>query len=106
MPPGSTAAPETRTRMRGPPALESEAITSSTSTSKLEIVVPLTTDRLVHFMPERTSRSGIVGSAALAAGASARARKRDAAIAAERLRIGGRGQTTTDFPADLEWVSH
>src|SRR5215216_96302 len=71
MPVASTAGPETRIRMRGPLSPVSAAITSRISTSKDEISVPLITDRPVQCIPARTSDSGMIGSAARAAGAAA-----------------------------------
>ncbi len=66
----STAGPDTRIRMRAPPLAGSSAITSSTSASKLEIVVPRTTERALQLIPARTSESGMIGSAASAPGAA------------------------------------
>ena len=68
MPVSSTAGPDTRIRIRGPLRPVSAAITSRISTSKDEISVPLMTDRPVHRMPGLTSDSGMMGSAARAAG--------------------------------------
>ena len=70
MPVSSTAGPDTRIRIRGPLRPVSAAITSRISTSKDEISVPLITDRPVHRMPGLTSDSGMMGSAARAAGAA------------------------------------
>jgi hypothetical protein len=84
----STAGPETRMRMRGPPAAGSSAITSITSTLKLAIAVPRTTDRPVHCIPGRTSLSGMVGSAPCAAGV-ATAKLRRTTEAARRIKERG-----------------
>jgi hypothetical protein len=48
----------------------SGAITSMISTSNEEISVPRITDRPVHRIPGLTSESGMIGSAAFAAGAA------------------------------------
>ena len=60
-------------QQRGPLRPAWAPITSRISTSNCEISVPRITDRAVHFMPGLTSDSGMIGSAACAAGASARA---------------------------------
>ena len=70
MPVSSTAGPDTRIRIRGPLRPVSAAITSTMSTLKDEISVPLITDRPVQRMPAFTSDSGMMGSAARAAGAA------------------------------------
>ena len=77
MPVASTAGPEVRTRMRGPLSPAWVPITSRTSTSNCEIVVPLTTDSPVHCIPVRTCDRGMIGSAARAAGASVRTSRAD-----------------------------
>ena len=71
MPVASTAGPDTRTSRRGPLRPAWAPITSRISTSNCAIWVPRTTDRAVHLMPGLTSDSGMIGSAACAAGASA-----------------------------------
>ena len=58
MPVASIAAPETSNRIRGPSDAGSPSITSRTSTSKDEIVVPWKTEYPVHCMPGCTSVSG------------------------------------------------
>ena len=55
--------------MRAPGAAESPLITSSTSTSNCEIAVPRITVSPLHFIPERTSESRMIGSAARAVAA-------------------------------------
>ena len=77
IPVASTAGPDARTRIRGPESPACAPITSITSTSNCEIAVPRTTDSPTHCMPGRTCVSGMIGSAARAAGASARATRAD-----------------------------
>ena len=89
MPVSSTAAPLARTRMRGSSVDGSPLTTSSTSTSKRAMSVPRTTDAPVQRMPAATWPSGMIGSAADAAGAPARA-----AASAARIAVGAVGRGT------------
>ena len=100
IPVSSTAGPDTLIRMRGPLSPASGAITSRISTSKDEIVVPLITDSPVQRIPCRTSDSGMIGSAARAAGtttssmATGRSSRRSKRIQSTR-------QIALDAPVDL-----
>ena len=83
MPVVSTAAPETSNRIRGPSEYGSPSITSSTLTSKVEMVVPWTTEYPVHCMPGCTSVRAMIGSPAAAVDAGSR---QAATVAAARRR--------------------
>ena len=63
MPVASTAGPETRTRIWAASG-RARSMTSSTSTSKLEIAVPRTTVSAVQRAPGWTSPSAMIGSPA------------------------------------------